>query len=453
MRLLVDFERILAVTLQALRAVLGPIFFQELQVLLQGLTTTPKSISTEVDILIDMYEPRYRRGVIRVYIDGKLCIIHLSRSGVLCLLPLGAVAAATCIFDRLRALWLRHPAVRPHTDFILMCDWLSTSKLADVLSANLEKVLTENLEVAQHLSTPLNKRNCLGHLSILEITELGIARSLPAAEAPTFWARAFLVEKSDHKTSRFIWNGGNFDILFHATFGPEPPMPRLHMRDAVRRLLAGWRRISTADFKSFFFQFGLHPALQRLFGFYMHGTALAMTVMPMGICFAPSWAQHVSLYLVELIHARLPSVEFDIIVWIDNLVLLCNSVADEKLIQDTADDLFAEVNLVTKGWQDKPADGGNIIEVLGVNVNLRDHLRPTVRPTDAEKQELREARSKFYKERTIENLFRFTGKVMWFSYVGGIPRLRSTPTLRTSISPASTNATRYLRSRHHAPRT
>ena len=229
--------------------------------------------------------------------------------------------------------------------------------------------------------------------------------------------------KSDKETSRFIWDGSHFDMLFKRAVGKPPAMPLLHMRDVIRRLLYGWSHVSAADFKSFFFQFGLQLTDPSVLGFYMRGaphTALAMTVLPMGVCFAPASGEHVACYLVEVLHHRLQHhhLRFDIVVWVDNLIVLTNNQHDDELIRDAADALFGEVNLQIKdGWKIGDKDGTQL-EGLGLQIDLRQAL---IKPAQASVDNLREAEQKFYNEPTPSRFFHLVGNVIWFSFVGTRP--------------------------------
>ena len=414
----INRDAIVARTWQQLQALLPATFMQRLIGLLRQLGIPAADDTNTIDIVIDLYERTYRHDGICVYINGKPHVLRVPNYAV-CRLPLGPVTASSCNYEALRALWREVP---PHPDFERMYGWLHTPALADKLEQHLPVFLREQEHIAARLAKP---HDSLEFMRRKNLTDMGVAVDAPQSDVPghpllKFWAHAFLVEKSDGATSRFIWNGGDFDDLFHAALGPQPKMPTLNMRDVVRRLLHGWKRISAADFKSFFFQFGLHPKLQKFFGFYMRGVPMVMIVLPMGVCFAPAWAQHAALYLVEVLRHRLPGMRFDIIVWIDNLILLCNTPEEERIIQQEADKLFAEVGLATKGWTNGTNDGTRI-EALGLFIDLVDLI---VRPTQAAIDELRESRSRFFKHRTPATFSQFTGKVIWFSYVGCIPLCR-----------------------------
>ena len=114
------------------------------------------------------------------------------------------------------------------------------------------------------------------------------------------------------------------------------------------------------------------------------------------------------------------TISFDIVVWVDNLLLLTNSTADERAVQTVADALFASIGLETKGWQNGDQNGA-VTTALGLHIDLRDQQRQTVRPSDAAIAELCKLRSTFFREPTPANFFAFTGKIMYFSFVGAEP--------------------------------
>ena len=64
----------------------------------------------------------------------------------------------------------------------------------------------------------------------------------------------------------------------------------------------------------------------------------------------PTWAQHVSTYLANVVRHRCRHIRFSIIVWIDNFIILSNSVADDSEIRRVFDEVAASVNLHMKGW-------------------------------------------------------------------------------------------------------
>jgi hypothetical protein len=95
-----------------------------------------------------------------------------------------------------------------------------------------------------------------------------------------------------------------------------------------------------------------------------------LNALPMGICISPAWAQHLSLFLVEITHQRLPNIDFDIVVWIDNFILLTNSSNDDMTARNALDQVFSEVNLRTKPW----CGGSQHLDVLGISFDLTQRI-------------------------------------------------------------------------------
>jgi hypothetical protein len=132
--------------------------------------------------------------------------------------------------------------------------------------------------------------------------------------------------------ARLVVDGRPFDDRLRAAGVTVPPMPKpgLYIRDVVDRLLHPRAKvIATVDAKSMFYQFAIPPSLRRYFVF-NNPTArldcdsgIRLTVLPMGISFAPSWAQHVSQFLVDVVRDRFPPADsrwWDAAVWIDNFI-------------------------------------------------------------------------------------------------------------------------------------
>jgi hypothetical protein len=193
------------------------------------------------------------------------------------------------------------------------------------------------------------------------------------------FVQAFKVDKGDG-TARLVINGRPFDQRLRkaGVKVPDMPEPGLHIRDVLDSLVQQrYSVIATNDAKSMFYQFELHKTLQEFFNFERPGWAPAgrnvrLRVLPMGICFAPAWAQHVSQYLLDVLRDRMPPAlahGWASAVWIDNFILAADGPATLALLKTTFDQITQEVGLVMKGWE----GGGHSLDVLGVRLDLRDH--------------------------------------------------------------------------------
>jgi hypothetical protein len=121
-----------------------------------------------------------------------------------------------------------------------------------------------------------------------------------------------------------------------------------------------------------FYQFAVHRRLSRFFGFAMRQKEgrgqphiFQMRVLPMGVTFAPAFAQHVALYLADEAKRR-SGVSGDIIVWIDNFILVTSTIQELRVLEAAFLGLMAEVQLELK-------EEGNYTQVfsaLGIKFDL-----------------------------------------------------------------------------------
>jgi hypothetical protein len=91
----------------------------------------------------------------------------------------------------------------------------------------------------------------------------------------------------------------------------------------------------------------------------------------MGISFAPTWAQHVSQFLVEVARSRAPPTSaqwWDAAVWIDNFIFVADSEVTLTRVRSVFEDVAAEVNLMLKPWE----GGGHQLDALGISFNVRE---------------------------------------------------------------------------------
>jgi hypothetical protein len=156
------------------------------------------------------------------------------------------------------------------------------------------------------------------------------------------------------------------------------PKPGLFIREIVDKLLHPKAEvIATIDARSMFYQFAIPTSLREFFIFNRpaarlpKGGAVRLAVLPMGISFAPAWAQHVSQFLLEVAKKRLPPTStqwWDAAVWIDNFLFVADGGSTLSCVRAVFDAVAAEVNLVMKPWE----GGGHELDVLGIGLNVRD---------------------------------------------------------------------------------
>jgi hypothetical protein len=375
------------------------------------------TVLDDTELLAEIYDPEYHRYItirIRtVRANGSTCTDHriqFQPRPTACRLPLGAVQAGCFDYTAFRRMINAAPPADVHDDLRRMLKWFTSPLLAELLHR------------ARHAQPdqvpPPCFDECLRHLQPHHLDNRGIhvARIIDRADAH-FGAVAFLVPKSDLEHSRFVWNGHEFDKWFKLAHGPPPPMPPLHPRLVITRILSGWRHISMIDFSSWFFQFRLPPELQPFFAFNVHDTTMVMTVLPMGVCFAPAWAQHVALFITQEVHRRLRDLHFDIVVWIDNLLVLSHDARDDARIRATLDRVLVELSVRAKAWE-TGSHGGTRITALGLNIDLRTR---TIRPSAKSETKIDRALRDFATSRTPATFFAVTGNIMWFAFVTSTP--------------------------------
>lgn len=242
-------------------------------------------------------------------------------------------------------------------------------------------------------------------------------------------AVAFKVPKSDAETSRFVLDGQDFNELLSLVlqfFNKRlPKMPPITIRRVVQQVLNGWKYMSTNDFKSFFFQFEIHSSLGNFLVVVTESTSNSgnrqrryykMRVLPMGITFAPALAQHVALFIRQLLRRRCPDLDFDLVVWIDNILLLSNDKEIDKKLRSEIDSILAELGIVAKGWETPQAVSKGT--ALGMDIDL---VLQSIRPSKKSLEKLTSAHALLLKEPTPRNFFTFHGSVMWICYLASIP--------------------------------
>jgi hypothetical protein len=231
---------------------------------------------------------------------------------------------------------------------------------------------------------------------------------------------AFKVPKGE-AMARLVVDGRPFDDRLRAAGLTVPPMPKpgLYIRDVVDRLLQPRAMvIATVDAKSMFYQFAIPPSLRPYFVFKnpaAHldgGTSIRLTVLPMGISFAPSWAQHVSQFLVDVVRKRLPPSEaqwWDATVWIDNFIFVADGEHTLALLRSTFEAVASFVNMTLKPWE----GGGHQLEVLGIALDVQ---RKTASITGKSRAVLDEFSQRLDRTMSVKSFLHFFGHAGFLTY-------------------------------------
>lgn len=330
---------------------------------------------------------------------------NIRLSGTTCDADLASVAGPDFNYDRLKNWFSRIP---PHEDFAMMCRWMTSNELSKALIPIMKRRTSKR---PARISPRFGVDRLLESGTIQRAVTSGILTS-----------PVFRVMKSDGISSRFILDGREFDLLFKEVFEKPPRMPELNINLVIERLLdTKWKVISSADIRSMFFQFGLHPSLRSFFHFSMRSSAkhfedFELCALPMGICFAPAWAQHVSNYIIEIVRRNLPTANFDIIAWIDNFIVVSPDQEKDRIVRQQLDNIFDELYLRAKPWE----GGADQLTVLGVSIDLRRHIAT---PTEKSVANLARAYEDIQSTHvTPRDFMRWFGQVIWISFaVAKIP--------------------------------
>lgn len=370
--------------------------------------------NTPIEILIDEYDPIYRRFNIRIRINNQTISIGHLRNATPCLLPLAPVIACTFNFQHLR----QQSSFLPlHSDLSTLISWINSTKLTDLLQDYINKHQQQYLLLK---STPTSSNN-------IELQQLVNEKVIVEVQDPTklmLIATAFKVAKSNGKESRLVYDGQNFDTLIEQALEYKqqtlPKMPPINIRNVTAQILNGWNYISSNDFKSFFYQFQIHPTLSNFFGIKVQlpngkFKYYKMIVMPQGINFSSSLAQHVALYTKQLLQLQFPNLHFDLVVWIDNILLLTNKLEDDLTLRKAYDLILQQFGIQAKDWET-----GTQLEVLGLKIDLTQNNK-SITPCTRSMEKFTTALNNFTTTPTPRNFLAFHGSAMWMCYVGNIP--------------------------------
>ena len=270
----------------------------------------------------------------------------------------------------------------------------------------------------------------------------------------------FKVIKSGGDSCRMIWDGGLFGELMDLYFRgqrekdirnnklhppeeyeiPKTPLPLIPT--LVNEILnPKWKYMSTIDARNMFYQFKILSAdLRKLFGirYQLNNNTilhLLLACLPQGINFSPSFAQHTSLYICRIVKyvvvARcrefdIPEKDFHLTAWIDNFILLTQTLEDRQFISSIFDEVVGTdnilinntnigtgVNLQMKPWEHQDDEG--IITVLGIKFDLNNK---EAAPADDKRLEVNELMIKFNSNSTTTNrtFFQWFGLCQWMVY-------------------------------------
>jgi len=342
---------------------------------------------------------------IMYYIAGKRYRIPLIRS---CTLPLAEVTSPNFNYHAFKNLWSE---VMPSSTLTMMTKWMTTDTLARQLYSKIPTRANQDSTVRDPT------------FDISALIRAGVVA--PMQRSAILTSSVFRVPKSGNQESRFIFDGRKFDSVFHEVIGDPPDMPLPQITDVIDEILK-WQCISSADAKSMFYQFRVHESLSRLFSFRLANCQrgnfqrLCLQALPMGICFAPAWAQHVSCYLSEVVKHRCPHVKFEIICWVDNYIILTNSQGDDAIIRESFERVASEVNLVLKTpagatsvWQ----GGGSCLQVLGIQFDLE---RRQARPSQDKVSKLNELANSLLSTETVtvrnRTFIAWAGLLLWMTH-------------------------------------
>jgi hypothetical protein len=323
-------------------------------------------------------------------------------------LPLAPIAAPGFRYDALQALFREVP---PAADFLKLVDWMTTDTLARALA---RKPPTEPRAASKTRSSR--------HIGLAEIRELLRTQTVEYAvsRGARGFVTAFKVPKGEAH-ARLVIDGRPFDDLMRAAEILIPPMPKpgLFIREVVDRLLDRRAKvIATVDAKSMFYQFSTPQSLRTYFVLNKPSARLAqhqhirLAVLPMGIGFAPAWAQHVSQFLVEVARSRFPPTDaqwWDAAIWIDNFIFVADGDATLARARSIFEGIASEVNLILKPWE----GGSHRLEALGIALDTRQR---TARITPKSHAILSEFDRQLHRTMSVKTFLHFFGHAGFLTY-------------------------------------
>jgi hypothetical protein len=350
--------------------------------------------------------------------DGSRSSVHAWRTGdgvyrreprsggkTLKKLPLAPIAPPLFSYDALRILF---GEVAPPADFLTLFSWMTTDALRGPL-ANPPPYARRAVRRSPHIGDA--EVGSLLRTCTIEIVPSGGTRGE---------VTAFKVPKGE-AMARLVIDGRPFDDRLRAAGVSVPPMPKpgLFIREVVDKLLhPRSKRIATVDARSMFYQFAIPPSLRPFFVFkdpaasVGRDSSIRLTVLPMGISFAPSWAQHVSQFLIDVVRNRLPPTEtrwWDAAVWIDNFIFVADDEHTMAQLQSTFGAVASNVNLALKPWE----GGGHQLEVLGIALDVQ---AKTAKITQKSHAVLEEFSQHLDRTMSVKSFLHFFGHAGFLTY-------------------------------------
>ena len=345
--------------------------------------------------------------------------------------------------------------LQPHSDLTKMVAWMSKDRaLAHALGTP-----SYTVDAASY-----PRQTTTRSVSLDDLHNFRTQGTLVQHDGPnSISAVIFKVPKAGGKEARMIWDGRAFgdrlerhlDHLKRKDFAagklksddhykiPETPLPLVP--ELVNKILEEkWKFISTIDAKNMFYQFSIRSAaLRKYFGVELKtATQLLyfyLACLPQGISFAPSFAQHVSLYICRILHEEvtrrrrldsLPPIDFFATAWIDNFILLTQSLSDREYVCKIFDELVSNsenvwnsgipgLNLQMKAWEHQDSD--DRLVVLGICFDLRHHRAFPASEKVQEAAELLErltssSSTTTFDPPTIRDYVRWFGLCQWMNY-------------------------------------
>jgi hypothetical protein len=319
--------------------------------------------------------------------------------------------AEICRPDFSYAAWaLTHSEVAPHPDLMKLWKWMATDELATLLGT-----------VVGQWAHTVKGTSAIDAQDVKVLKKSGTAVD-GGLTRERMRINAFKVPKGDHE-ARLVLDGRRFDdmlrTLEHQRKLQLPPMPPLHIRDTIDTLLAPSRTvIATVDAKSMFYQFHIHPTLSAFFA--LSGFEnVRFAALPMGITFAPAWAQHLSNHLLAVTRARYArerhTGEWDAAAWIDNYIFAADNISTMEHVKTIFLALASEVNMRLKEWT--VTEGAtHTLEALGILLDVRAR---TAAPTAKSREVMNRFRTALRDERatmTARSFLTFFGHASFVSY-------------------------------------
>jgi hypothetical protein len=207
-------------------------------------------------------------------------------------------------------------------------------------------------------------------------------------------------------------------------------LPTIH---AVMDKVLHYNYLVEADAWSYFYQFPLSGGAEDVFrtavgsGARGNFKVMRMQVLPMGFSFAPAIAQETSNFLCEVIKGRAVGGQTDILVWVDNFIIVGQTVEDVRAMTRVANGVFAEVGLQLKAPFGDPE---RVMEVLGLQFDLVRHVVTIPR---AMRERLKAVETQEAAIKTVREVARILGTVLWCNWTVACTPLCAWPSVQAMM--------------------